>query len=69
MTNGAFSKALTAAEGNNTLVVTAKDAAGLTTPVTINFKIDTSVPKIKSVRITPNPAAASSSIEIELEIE
>ena len=62
-------KALTAAEGNNTLVVTAKDAAGLTTPVTINFKIDTSVPKIKSVRITPNPAAASSSIEIELEIE
>ncbi|MFR8024089.1 Ig-like domain-containing protein [Eisenbergiella massiliensis] len=69
VTNGAFSKALTGVEGNNTLVVTAKDAAGLTTPVTINFKIDTSVPKIKSVRITPNPAEASSSIEIELEIE
>lgn len=69
VTNGAFSKALTGVEGNNTLVVTAKDAAGLTTPVTINFKIDTSVPKIKSVSISPNPADASGSVAIELEIE
>ena len=69
VTNGAFSKALTGIEGNNTLVVTAKDAAGLTTPVTINFKIDTSLPKLRSVSITPNPADASGSIAIELEIE
>lgn len=69
VTNGAFSKALTGAEGNNTLVVTARDAAGLTTPVTINFKIDTSVPKIKNVSISPNPADASGSVAIELEIE
>ena len=69
VTNGAFSKALTGIEGNNVLVVTARDAAGLTTPVTRNFKIDTSVPKIKSVSIAPNPANASSSVAIELEIE
>lgn len=69
VTNGAFSKALTGVEGNNVLVVTATDAAGLHSDVTINFKIDTSVPKIKSVTITPNPAAASSSIQIILDIE
>lgn len=69
LTNGAFDKELTGQEGNNVLVVTAKDAAGLSTPVTRNFKIDTSVPKIKSVSISPNPADASGSVAIELEIE
>lgn len=69
VTNGAFTKALTGVEGNNVLIVTATDAAGLKSEVTINFKIDTSVPKVKTVTITPNPANASSSIAIELEIE
>ena len=69
LTNGAFDKGITGQEGNNVLVVTAKDAAGLSTPVSRNFKIDTSVPKIKSVSISPNPADASGSVAIELEIE
>lgn len=69
VTNGAFSKTLTGIEGDNVLITKATDAAGLPTTVTRHFKIDTSVPKIKSVTITPNPANASGSVAIELEIE
>lgn len=65
---GAFSKAFTAAEGNNSIVVTARDAAGKSTTITRTFKVDTSVPKLNSASISPNPANASASVQIELDI-
>lgn len=65
---GAFSKAFTAAEGNNTIVVKARDTAGKETTITRTFKVDTSVPKLNSASISPNPANASASIQIELDI-
>lgn len=66
--NGAFSKAFTAAEGDNTIVVTARDSAGKTTTITRTFKVDTSVPQLNSATISPNPADASASIQITLDI-
>lgn len=66
--NGAFSKAFTAAEGDNTIVVTARDSAGKTTTITRTFKVDTSVPQLNSATISPNPANASASIQITLDI-
>lgn len=65
---GAFSKAFTAAEGNNTIVVKARDTAGKETTITRTFKVDTSVPKLNSASISPNPANASASIQIVLDI-
>ena len=56
--NGAFSKTVTLAEGANTIVVTATDAAGKVSTVTRNITLDTSAPQIVSAGITPNPAAA-----------
>ena len=66
--NGAFSKAFTAAEGDNSIVVTARDSAGKTTTITRTFKVDTTVPQLNSAGISPNPANASASIQITLDI-
>lgn len=46
--NGSFSKTIALAEGSNTIIVKAKDAAGKESAVTRNVTLDTSVPKIKS---------------------
>lgn len=67
-TNGAFSKAVTLAEGSNTIVVTATDAAGKTTTVTRTVTLDTSVPKITAATITPNPVDAGASMVISVTI-
>ena len=56
VSSGSFSKSITLAEGSNTIVVTAKDAANKTSTVTITGTLDSSVPVISSVSITPNPA-------------
>lgn len=55
LSNGAFSKAVTLEEGNNTIVVTATDKAGKVTTITRTIILDTSAPVIASVNITPNP--------------
>lgn len=65
---GAFTKAFTAAEGSNTIIVTARDAAGKTTAITRTFKVDTSVPALNGITISPNPANASASIQIVMDI-
>jgi len=67
--DGGFSKALTMAEGTNTIVVTATDAAGKSSSVTLTVKLDTSVPKITAASFTPNPANASASVAIALTVE
>lgn len=54
--DGTFSKAVTCAEGANTLTITAADGAGKTSTVTRHITVDTSVPAITNVSITPNPA-------------
>ena len=61
---GAFSKAVTLAEGANTIVITATDAAGKVSTVTRNVTLDTSVPAI-----TPNPVDAGATMAIAVEIE
>lgn len=54
--DGSFSKAVTCAEGANTIVITATDGANKTSTVTRYVTVDTSVPSITNVSITPNPA-------------
>lgn len=66
--NGSFSKQVTLAEGTNTIVVTATDAAGQMTSITRTVKLDTSVPTIKSATITPNPVDAGATMVITVEI-
>ena len=66
--NGAFSKAVTLEEGANAIVVTATDAAGKSSSVTRNVTLDSSVPKIVSATITPNPVDAGQTMLISVEV-
>lgn len=54
--DGSFSKAVTCTEGANTIVITATDGANKVSTVTRHITVDTSVPSITNVSITPNPA-------------
>ena len=65
-TNGSFSKAVTLSEGDNTIVITAKDAAGKTSSVTRVVTLDTTVPKVVSASIAPNPANTGASVVISV---
>lgn len=65
---GAFSKAVTLAEGANTIIVTSTDQAGKSSSVTIRVTLDTSVPVIKSATITPNPVDAGATMVISVVI-
>ena len=62
--NGSFSKTIALAEGSNTIIVKAKESA-----VTRNVTLDTSVPKIKSATITPNPVDTGATMVISVTIE
>lgn len=66
---GAFTKALTLDEGNNTIVVTATDAANKTSTVNRTVKLDTSVPVIKAATITPNPVDAGATMVVSILLE
>lgn len=68
VSGGSFSKTLTLAEGSNTIVVTATDAAGKTSTVTRTITLDTSVPTIQSAAISPNPADAGATVVISVVI-
>lgn len=65
---GAFSKAVTLAEGANTIIVTSTDQAGKSSSVTIRVTLDTSVPVIQSATITPNPVDAGATMVISVVI-
>lgn len=54
--DGTFSYSATCTEGANTITVTATDGAGKTSTVTRHLTIDSSVPSITAVSISPNPA-------------
>ena len=66
--DGSFSKAVTLAEGTNTIVVTATDAAGKTSSITRSVKLDTTIPAISSMTLAPNPANTSASVTITIEV-
>lgn len=67
--NGSFTKAVTLATGSNTIQVTATDAAGQTSTVSRTVTLDTTVPKIVSATITPNPADTGASVIISIQVE
>ena len=67
--DGSFSKAVTLAEGTNSIVVTATDYAGQSTSITLSVTLDTSAPQLKSISMSPNPANTSGSVAITLEVE
>ena len=67
--DGSFSKVVTLAEGNNTIVITATDSAGKVSTVTRTVKLDTSVPKVVSASIVPNPVDAGATMVISVVIE
>jgi hypothetical protein len=66
--SGHFSKALTLAEGSNTIVVRSTDTAGKYTEITLTGTLDTSVPVVSSVSITPNPADTGETMIISVEV-
>ncbi len=66
--DGAFSGAVLLAEGANTIVVTARDAAGKESSVTREVKLDTSIPEIRTLTMGPNPNNTGESVTITLEV-
>lgn len=66
--DGTFSKSITLAEGDNTIEVTAMDAAGKSSSVTRTVTLDTSTPQVISASITPNPVDAGATVIISVEI-
>jgi hypothetical protein len=68
VTGGNFSKAITLANGSNTIVVRSTDAAGKYTEVTVTGTLDTSVPVVSSVSIVPNPADTGETMIISVEV-
>lgn len=68
VSNGSFSKAVTLKQGENTIVVTATDAAGKTTVITRTITLDTSAPVIASINIDPNPVNVGGSYTVTVVI-
>lgn len=66
-TNGAFTKTFSSlTHGTHKVVIAAKDAAGKTTTITRNFTVDTSVPVISKITISPNPVDAGNTMKISV---
>lgn len=67
--DGGFSKTITLADGDNIIIITATDKAGKQSSVTRNVTLDTSVPKITSVSIVPNPADTGATMVVSVVVE
>ena len=67
-TDGAFSKSVNLKEGANTIVVTATDSAGKKSSITLEVTLDTTVPVVKSVVMTPNPVNTNAAVQITIEV-
>ena len=67
--DGSFSKTITLSEGDNTIVITATDSAGKVSSVSRTVTLDSSVPKVVSAAITPNPVDAGATMIISVVIE
>ena len=66
--NGTWSKTITLVNGENVITVIAKDTAGRTTTVKRTVTLDTSVPVISNIAITPNPATTGATMIITVEV-
>lgn len=66
---GAFSTTVTLTEGANTITVVATDSAGKSSTVVRRVTLDTSIPVISSINISPNPVNAGASMIITVVVE
>lgn len=66
--DGTFSKSLTLTEGNNTITVVSTDSAGKSTTITRTVTLDTVLPVISAVTITPNPVDSGSTFVISVSV-
>ncbi len=68
VTSGNFSKAITLAQGTNTIVVRSTDSAGKYSEVTRTVTLDTTPPTISAVTVTPNPVNAGATFTISVTV-
>jgi len=66
--DGSFSQSVALTEGTNTITITATDTSGLVSTVTRTVVYDGTAPTIVSIVISPNPANASGSYSITVEV-
>jgi hypothetical protein len=66
--SGNFTKAITVANGSNTIVITATDRAGKVTTVTRTVVLDTVAPSITAITVTPNPVNTASNYTISVTV-
>ena len=66
--NGSFSKQITLANGENTIVITATDSAGKSTSVTRHVTLDTGAPVFQSIELIPNPVDAGQTYIIRVKV-
>lgn len=67
--DGTFSTTVDLTEGENTITVTAKDAAGKTTTITRTVTLDTVPPVITDVALTPNPVDCGMTYIISVSVQ
>ncbi|KZL93567.1 Ig-like domain-containing protein [Clostridium magnum] len=68
LSSGSFSKAITLAQGTNTIIVRSTDGSGLYSEVTRTVTLDTTPPTISTVTVTPNPVNTGSTITISVTV-
>lgn len=66
--DGSFSKTLTLTEGSNTITVKSVDKASKETTVVRHVTLDTSVPTIDNIVLTPNPANTGATMTIKVTV-
>ncbi|MDP4152876.1 MAG: Ig-like domain-containing protein [Bacillota bacterium] len=66
VSSGSFSKAVTYAEGTNTIIVTATDSLGQATTITRTVTLDTVPPTISAIELVPNPVDAGATYIIKV---
>lgn len=66
--NGSFSKQITLADGENTIVITATDSAGKSASVKRHVTLDTGAPVFQSIELVPNPVDAGQTYIIRVKV-
>lgn len=67
--DGSFSKNVTYVVGDNTIEVTATDAAGKSTTITRTVNVNTTVPVFTAVELVPNPVDAGATYIIKVTVK
>ncbi|MDF2800220.1 MAG: hypothetical protein K0S61_123 [Anaerocolumna sp.] len=68
VSSGSFSKAITLAQGSNTIAIRSTDSAGKYSEVTRVVTLDTTPPAITAVTITPNPVTGGATFTISVTV-